>query len=245
MPALVIPSGSVGAPNVLMSGYSLKNLDGTWKYVGDTGTQNLTPYKPVTGTQAVMVLVYLDTVSGNPYLMVGSGSYFPANLTGTAQILPYVPTVTNTNHIPLSAIRLVTGTSTIGWGNIYDVRQFYYNLTGSSGGGTSISIQDEGVGIGSADTLNFVGSPVSVTLAGSTARIFITGSSGGTTNLTGTSIGLPNKIALTNSSGQAECHGSLSGVIRAGGTIQFVLNSSGAIADPPLFFGFSVARISA
>jgi hypothetical protein len=201
MPALVIPSGSVGAPNVLMSGYSLKNLDGTWKYVGDTGTQNLTPYKPVTGTQAVMVLVYLDTVSGNPYLMVGSGSYFPANLTGTAQILPYVPTVTNTNHIPLSAIRLVTGTSTIGWGNIYDVRQFYYNLTGSSGGGTSISIQDEGVGIGSADTLNFVGSPVSVTLAGSTARIFITGSSGGVANLTGTSIGLPNKIALTDSSG--------------------------------------------
>jgi hypothetical protein len=52
-------------------------------------------------------------------------------------------------------------------------------------------------------------------------------------------------VGVANSSGQAECHGSLSGVIRAGGTIQFVLNSSGAIADPPLYFGFSVARISA
>jgi hypothetical protein len=52
-------------------------------------------------------------------------------------------------------------------------------------------------------------------------------------------------VGVANLLGQAECHGSLSGVIRAGGTIQFVLNSSGAIADPPLFFGFSVARISA
>jgi len=188
MPALIIPSGSVGAPNVLMSGYTLKNLDGTWKYIGDTGTPNLTPYKPVTGTQAVMVLVYLDTVSGNPYLMVGSGSYFPESLTGTAQILPYVPAITNTNHIPLSAIRLVTGTSAIGWDNIYDVRQFFYNLTGSGGGGGAgtIAVEHEGTPQGDFDTLNFVGDNVGVSVNGTIANIFITGSN--TVNLTGTPI---------------------------------------------------------
>lgn len=203
MPALIIPSGTLGAPNVLMSGYSLKNLNGTWKYVGNTGTQNLTPYKPVTGTQAVMVLVYLDTISGNPYLMVGSGSYFAESITGTAQILPYVPAITNTNHIPLSAIRLVTGTSAIGWGNIYDVRQFYYNLTGSGGGGIAgINIESNGDPLEPQpwSTLNFVGSQVSVGQSGDTAIIYITGSDN--INITGSSLGLTGRVVGTSDAGK-------------------------------------------
>jgi len=220
MPSLIIPSGTLGAPNVLMSGYSLKNVNGSWKFTGNTGTQNLTPYKPVTGTQAVMVLVYLDTVSGNPYLMVGSGSYFPSTLTGTAQVLPYVPSVTNPAHIPLSAIRLVTGTSAIGWNNIYDVRQYYYNITGVP---TSVDIQDEGISLGSASSINFVGSPVSVTLAGGVARVFVTGSSGGVANLTGTSIGLPFKLALTNGDGFLTTSPALAwGITGTGGNRTFV-----------------------
>lgn len=160
LPSLVIPSGTQGAPNVFVSPYTLRNSDGTWKQVGNTGTASLTPYKPITGTQAVMALVYLDSVSGNPYLMVGSGSYFPATLTGTAQITPYIPQITNPAHIPLAAVRLVTGTSNILWNNIYDVRQFLHpTITGSGG-------------------------------------------SGGISNLTGTTIGLANKVVLTNSNGQ-------------------------------------------
>ena len=54
MPLLTIPSGSVGANNVLMTSYTLRNPDGTWKFVGNTGTQNLNPYNPTTGSQAVM-----------------------------------------------------------------------------------------------------------------------------------------------------------------------------------------------
>lgn len=138
IPSLIIPSGSTGASNVLMSQYTIKNADGSWRFVGNTGTQSMIPYIPSTGTQAVMVLVYMDSISGNPYLMVGSGSYFANTITGSADVVPYIPTLSNPNYIPLAAVRLVTGTSTIRWSNIYDVRQFIHTTpTGSGGGGIS------------------------------------------------------------------------------------------------------------
>lgn len=137
MPALIMPSGSSGAGNVIMNGNYLKNTNGTWRYVGPTGTPNFLPYKP-TGSSAVMVLAYLDSLSGNPYLLVGSGAYFSSTITGSAEITPYVPTLSNPDYIPLSAIRLVSGTSVIGWDNIYDVRQFIHIVpTGTGGGGAA------------------------------------------------------------------------------------------------------------
>lgn len=201
MPILAMPSGSDTGPNVVVGSHVLHNADGSFKYVGNTGTQDLLPYKPTNVTGAVMVLVYLDSVSGNPYLIVGSGSYFPGELTGSSQIAPYIPSIDNPNYIPLAAVRLVSGTSTIGWDNIYDVRQWVgINITGSAG--SSLTIQDEGVTLGVATMLNFVGENVEASLVGSTARIFITGSTGvGISNLTGTSIGTPNAFVLTNSSG--------------------------------------------
>lgn len=206
-PILVIPSGTLGGSNVVVSGYALKDTDGSWKYVGNTGTQNLDPYRPVTGTQAVMALVYLDTVSGNPQFLVNSGSYFPESITGTAQVLPYVPSITDLNHIPLAAVRLVTGSSAIGWNNIYDLRQFYYNITG--GGAGSITVQDEGVSQGSASTFNFVGTNVQASVSGGVATISVTGSSGGVANLTGTFVGMPNRVVGTNSTGSLNALGFL------------------------------------
>lgn len=136
MPSLIMPSGSTGGPNVIMNSYTLKNADGTWKYTGNTGTPNLVPYNPASGTMAVMALVYLDSVSGNPGLLINSGTYFSSTITGSSAIVPYIPTLTNSNYIPLAAIRLVSGTSQISWDNIYDVRQFLHVITtGSSGGG--------------------------------------------------------------------------------------------------------------
>ena len=185
MPALVIPSGTAGANNVVMAGYTIRNLDGSWKFVGNTGTSNLLPYKASTGTQAVMALVYLDTVSGNPYLMVGSGSYFAATITGTAGVMPYVPSVTNPAHIPLAAVRLVSGTNAIGWNNIYDLRQFYSNTTGSGGGS-------------------------------------------GITNISGTSLGLANRVVGTNSVGNLNAINGLGwGVQGASNYIQFGINVTG------------------
>lgn len=136
MPLLTIPSGSSGGPNVIVSPHTIQTVSGTWMYVGNTGTQSLLQYVPTLGA-AVMVLVYLDRATGNPGIVVGSGSPFANTITGTAQIVPYIPNVPNPlQHIPLGAVRLVTGTAYIGWDNIYDIRQYLqYIITGSSGGG--------------------------------------------------------------------------------------------------------------
>lgn len=134
MPMLSIPSGSSGGPDVVIAEYVLKDLNGNFKYIGNTGTVDLTPYKP-TGNDALMVLVYVDSTTGNPNIIVGSGSHFPANLTGTSQIVPYIPTFgNNPDFLVDSAIRLVSGTEIIGWDNIYDLRQHIPAIpTGSMG----------------------------------------------------------------------------------------------------------------
>ncbi len=222
MPLLTIPSGSVGANNVLLTSYTLRNADGTWKYVGNTGTQNLSSYNPVTGSQAVMGIVYLDTVSGNPGFVLNSGTYFPNTITGTSQIVPYLPAITNPNWIPDSAIRLITGTSKITWDNIYDVRQYFStSATGTSGGssstGTSLSIQDEGSPLGTASTLNFVGDNISVSVSGTVARVYVTGSAGGGVPV-GFNVSLPGVYAHATGS-QSVSHNTTT-VMNVGGIIR-------------------------
>lgn len=206
MPLLAFPSGSVGSSNVIVSPYTLKKENGTWMYVGNTGTASFTPYNPVS-SGSVMGLIALDTTSGNPYLLINSGSVFHY-LTGSSQIYPYIPALTNPAHIPIAAIRLVSGTSKLTWDNIYDVRQFVHGHTSGSAGSApanppisgSVVIRDEGVDQGSALIMNFVGDPVSVSVAGGIATVTVTatasGSSGGAT-FTGTG----NSAVLTSPAG--------------------------------------------
>lgn len=187
IPSLVMPSGSLGAGNVFVNAYTLKKNDNTWLYVGNTGTPSLLTYRPTSPTGAVIALVYLDATTGNPKLIINSGTIFSNSITGSSQIALYIPSITDPNtQIPLAAVRLITGTNAISWDNIYDVRQFLHTIpTGTSGGSVnppvtgSIVIQDEGIVQGSATALNFVGTNVQATLAGGVARIFVTGSSGG------------------------------------------------------------------
>lgn len=181
MPLLTMPSGSNGAGGVILDAYNFQNSSLGWRYLGNTGTASLLNYKP-TGSSAVMVLVYLDTVSGNPGFIVGSGSYFSNGITGTAEITPYIPAISNSNWLPSAAIRLVSGTSAIGWDNIYDTKQYYSTpSTGSassSGGLSGISVQEDGVPQGTGTVFNFVGSNVDVSVSGTVVRVFVTGSSG-------------------------------------------------------------------
>lgn len=202
IPLLSLPSGSLGGPNVLLRPYTFVDTGGIWKTIGNTGTPNLTVYNP-TGTNAVLVLISIDSMTGNPHLTVGSGSVFPNSITGTAEIVPYLPSSPDqTRYIPDSAIRLITGTTTIGWDNIYDVRQFLRILpTGTANGGGSIFIQDEGISQGTATTFNFTGPNVDASISGSVVRVFVTGSVGGgipsgTIQLynTGTFVGSANKL---------------------------------------------------
>lgn len=178
MPALIYPTNLITGSNVTMAPY-LYNSQSGWKYVGATGTPYLFQYNP-TGTDSVMVLVYLDSVSGNPQLLVNSGTHFPNNLTGTADITPFIPAVTDPySQIPLAAVRLSSGTSLIDWSSIYDARQWVKSSSsgtggsGGGGGGTTIITQpvpiyNNGQFIVSGTTLRLDGN-VTVTASGTQA----------------------------------------------------------------------------
>jgi len=136
MPLLVYPSGTYGAGNLLIAPYMLQRAN-DFVYVGNTGTPNLLVYKP-TDNQAIMGLVYLDKVTGNPGLLIASGTPMPGSYTGTSQIVPYLP-FPSSNQEPLYFFRLVSGTSNVGWNNLYNARQFIggSTSTGTSGGSTN------------------------------------------------------------------------------------------------------------
>ncbi len=181
-PAMVMPSGSSGADAVIIHPYTLENIvDGTWKQIGNTGTSSFLPYVPSSPTGAIMALVYIDTNTGNPNILINSGTVFSNSITGSSQVSQFIPAIPSPHtQIPIAAIRLITGTSAISWDNIYDVRQFVHTIpSGSSGGGglSSIPVQDEGSALGNATTFNFVGSGVQATISGSVAKIDVSGGS--------------------------------------------------------------------
>ncbi len=135
MPALVIPSGSTGADDVIVCSNVLQTSSGTWMYVGNTGTASLLPYLPTSPSGAIMGLVCLDTITGNPLLIINSGTVFSNSITGSSQVYRYIPTNSNpATQIPLAAIRLITGTNQISWDNIYDVRQWVHSIPTGIGG---------------------------------------------------------------------------------------------------------------
>jgi len=118
MPLMVYPSGSSGAGMVMIA-EDLIWHNSLWMAVGGTGTGDLLTYKPGTGSMGSLLLISLDG-NGNPKITEGDG--FLASVTGGAALLPYLPNPT-ANDIPLAMVRLVSGTSTILWDNIYDLRK--------------------------------------------------------------------------------------------------------------------------
>jgi hypothetical protein len=234
VPSLVFPSGSVGGSNVIVHPYTIRNSDGTWKYVGNTGTSSLAPYRPTSPTGAIMALVYLDTDTGNPQLLINSGSVFSNSITGSSQIVSYIPRITNPGRdIPLAAIRLITGTNVISWNHIYDVRQWLHTIpTGSAGGGGGVGIQgipvqDEGVFVATGSVLNFVGDNISATVSGSVIRVYVTGSASGGGINTGTLDARYLKLDTSNDP--------LVGNLRVSGSIEIYTEESHP--DTPLTIG--------
>lgn len=180
MPMLAMPSGSTGAGNLIVNPYIYHNTSGTFSYIGNTGTPVVTVAKPTNNT-ARMMLLYWDEPSGRPSFY--TGSTFSSLLTGSSDIVPFIPYLNDTTKIPLAAIRLVSGTTNITWDNIYDVRPFFSAAIGGGGTGNvtvpvtgTVVVWDEGIPKGSVTTLNFVGNNVDVSVSGSIARVFVTGS---------------------------------------------------------------------
>lgn len=175
VPMLAMPSGSTGAASLVVNPYIYRNpSDGSFEYIGNEGTASFLPAKP-TDTQARMMLLYWDLDTNTSGMI--TGSLFSESITGTASVTPYIPSINDTQKVPLAAVRLVSGTTTLGWDNIYDVRQFAVNTASPFSGG--FGVWDEGVSQGTGTILNFVGENVDASISGSVVRIFVTGSVGG------------------------------------------------------------------
>lgn len=152
MPMAAVPSGAYGGPNVIIQ-ECVYYRDNAFQYVGTTGTADITAYKP-TGSDANIILVWLDEYN-NPQLT--EGLHCAESVTGTQEILQYLPPLPNSNALPIAGIRLVSGTSYIGWENIYDLRPMIVGDSFIPTGTTGHIIQDDGVAKTQRTNLNFVG----------------------------------------------------------------------------------------
>lgn len=188
MPALVYPTSVTTGTNVFVGGYNLLTASNVWKYVGNTGTLDLLSYKPTGSMQSQMVLIYLDTVTGNPGVLTSTGSYLYNYITGSAQVLPYIPAPSlPSSQIPLAGVRLDTGTMSISWDNLYDIRQWIHATpsgTSSGGGGSGVDTIGfaglaAGVPLGTGTMLNVVGAGATFTRSGTMFNLNIPGGGGG------------------------------------------------------------------
>jgi len=156
MPMLGVPSGSSASMNVLVYPGTLY-YDNRWIYAGMTGTPDLTSYRP-TGANARMILIYMDQ-DGNPQLQ--PGSYFSASLTGSQQVYPYLPAMPGQGVVPIAGVRLLSGSTSVTWDNLYDLRQFLhwgvFTGTAGSGGDGGHTIQYNATPLTTRAYLNFVG----------------------------------------------------------------------------------------
>jgi hypothetical protein len=183
MPLNAVPSGTSGGPNVIVHPYTYFFND-DWVYAGGTGTSNLLGSKPAGATSARMVLVYLDVTTGN--LAQIEGSEFDAGITGSSQITDYLPALGNPlTQIPIAGVRLVTGTSRIGWDNIYDLKPYYATqasgTAGGGGGGSGqlyISGDDTTLGYGESKIVAGAGITLTVLNPGGNEQLEIRGGTG-------------------------------------------------------------------
>ncbi len=167
MPSLVTPFPQSGIQNVYINPLTVQS-NGEWKYIGNTGTSNLVPYSPISGSS--IVLISLDSRTGNPSLLATTGTYIPSSITGTSELLSYLPIVDLGRYIPLSFVLLYSGTSSISWNSLFDVRQFF---TSQSTGSSYLQVN----GIYPVDSITTTGANFSY--SGTSAFLEFIGSGGG------------------------------------------------------------------
>jgi hypothetical protein len=101
------------------------------------------------------------------------GNEFSSLITGTAGVLPFVPTINVDVGMPLAAARLVSGTSTVLWGNLYDLRPI---ITGDDK--DKIAIFQDNVFVVSGTSIDFLGT-FNVSATGTSVFVSSTGGGGG------------------------------------------------------------------
>lgn len=168
MPQLIYPSGS---SMLLAVSPHFYEWEGQWKYP-QTTTPSFAPYVPTATGSARMALLFMDGDTGALNIVGGVG--FSGGINNAADLAQYIPDIDRNNSIPLAAVKLGTGTTAIGWDDIYDMRDFYTVSKYFQG----IGVQDSGVPAGTGHILNF-GNNLAVTFAGNVATIDATAGGGG------------------------------------------------------------------
>lgn len=133
MPLLVSPSGTYGTMQLYVSPAPFKLHTGGWVYAGDVMTPSFAPYVP-NGSTGIMGLVYINSDTGSIGITINTGTTFSNSIIDIETLIHYIP-LPGTNQEPLKGVRLVSGTTALGWDHLYDVRQWLGG--GGSGGGVS------------------------------------------------------------------------------------------------------------
>jgi hypothetical protein len=131
-PLAVTPSGTYESPNVIVAPY-LYNWYGAWHYYAGGGAPDCALAHPTGSSSTQVLLLCLEGDAGTLHYITGSVEA-PHLITGSAGLFPHLPSYDPDTDIPLAAICITTGTTTIGWEEIYDVRQFFGRE--QTGGGT-------------------------------------------------------------------------------------------------------------
>lgn len=133
-PLAPTPSGTYEGRGLIVAPY-VYNWYGEWHYAGNTGTPDVAGAYPTGSSSARLMLLCLEGDTEIFHYITGSVEV-PNTITSIAELVPYFPTdwYDPLIDIPIAVIRITSGTSTIGWDEIYDVRQFYGRE--QAGGGT-------------------------------------------------------------------------------------------------------------
>lgn len=167
MPLLPRPNAS-GTNTIYLEG-DYYFWQGRYHYWPGSGTDDLLQYRPTGGGGGRFVTVFMRGEEGIPDYLPGpefSLIYPPSDPTE----LILVPD--QDAGIPIAAVSLQTGTTRIGWQEIYDLRLAPSILPGT---GTSLQIWDEGSALGAVSTVNFVGPNIEAIVSGSFAWVSVTG----------------------------------------------------------------------
>jgi hypothetical protein len=154
LPLVALPSGTSTSGALLVHGRYPYYWNSEWKYFGTTSTVNLLDYKP-TGSFGKMVLIYLDQSTNE--LGYEEGSYFSESITGASQVVQQLPSLSENYYTPIAGVRLVSGTTSFSWDNIYDVRPWLNDLDNVTGSFSGHTIQEDSVDQTSRTNLNFMG----------------------------------------------------------------------------------------
>jgi hypothetical protein len=131
-PLAVSPSGT----SLYVAPY-VYNWNGAWKSAGGVTVSGIT--LPTDPTKQKIMLLYMDGATATPTWSVGTEAplYTDKNL-----LIPYLPAFSTMLGMPLAMVRIPSGTTSLGWSNLYDVRQFFGggNVSGSSTTGSNYTL---------------------------------------------------------------------------------------------------------